>query len=83
MDAVGVFVMVCLLLGFAPGIRANKKPPFPIRSGGHYLNRGDFCCSVLLNRTSLDFPQASHRGSFSNSSVGTLRLLTASGIPDV
>ncbi len=27
--------------------------------------------------------QASHRGSFSNSSVGTLWLLTASGIPDV
>jgi hypothetical protein len=27
--------------------------------------------------------QASHRGSFSNSSVGTLRLLTATGIPDV
>jgi hypothetical protein len=55
MDAVGVFVMVCCLLGFAPGIRANKKPPFPIRSGGQYLNRGDFCCSVLSNRTSLGF----------------------------
>ena len=27
--------------------------------------------------------QASHRGSFSNSSVGTLRLLRATGIPDV
>jgi hypothetical protein len=59
MDAVGVFVMVFLLLGFAPGIRANKKPPFPIRSGGQFLNRGDFCgdfcCSGLSNRTSLGF----------------------------
>jgi hypothetical protein len=28
---------------------------FSIRSGGQFLNRGDFCCSVLSNRTSLGF----------------------------
>ena len=34
MDGVSSVFMVCLLLGFSPGISGNKKPPACIRIGG-------------------------------------------------
>lgn len=71
MDSVSF--MVSFLFGFAPGIRANKKPP--TRSGRRFVYwPWRFFCSNLSIRTSLELIQASHRGSFSKSSVGTLRL---------
>ena len=55
MDAVDSCFMVFRLSVSHQESEPIKKPPFPIRSGGQYLNRGDFCCSVLSNRTSLEF----------------------------
>ena len=68
--------------GFAPGIGTNKKPPIDQKRRSmcepwRFLLFGSFDPLIAW------VFQASHRGSFSNSSVGTLRLLKVVGIPDV
>jgi hypothetical protein len=75
--------MVCLLLGFAPGIRANKKTAVSNQERRSIFEPWRFLLFGSLEPHIAWVFQASHRGSFSNSSVGTLRLLTATGIPDV
>jgi hypothetical protein len=64
-----------LPFGFAPGTGTMKKPPVPIRSGGFLSAVEIFVVRVFRPAHRLNFPQASHRGSFSNSSVGTLTRL--------
>jgi hypothetical protein len=63
-----------LPFGFAPGIDSMKKPPAPSGAAVHYWPWRFFVVRVFRPAHRLDFSQASHRGIFSNSSVGTLRL---------
>jgi hypothetical protein len=68
--------------GFAPGFGTNKKPPIDqerrcVFEPWRFLLFGAWAPHIAW------VFQASHRGSFSSSSVGTLWRFTASGIPDV
>jgi hypothetical protein len=69
-----VIVSWCVAFRVRTRNRPNKKTACSHQERRFVIGRGDFCCSGLSTRTSLGFFQASHRGIFSSSSVGTLRL---------
>ena len=69
-----VLVSWCVAFRFRTRNRLNEKTACPIRSGGSLSAVEILVVRVFRPAHRPDFLRASHRGIFSNSSVGTLRL---------